>query len=152
MFCFYLQGFPDSILNCRACDSAQTVHPECWPIPVPKNDPYFPAVNSTSGKPHCIAFTRSLPGQQRLGKVFTCGSSFRIRRRQHVARDTEWPFSPPPWSPTTRVFWNHIFIIQLLPFSFWCAFFSTKFLLLAVPEIRVQNPAWGKLVWTNFLN
>ena len=65
----FLQGFPDSILNCRSCDSAQTVHPECWPIPVPKNDPHFPAVNATSGKPHCIAFTRSLPGQQRLGNA-----------------------------------------------------------------------------------
>ena len=63
----FFQGFPDSILDCRGCDSAQTVHPECWPIPVPKNDPYFPALNTTSGQPHCIAFTRSLPGQQRLG-------------------------------------------------------------------------------------
>ena len=54
-------------MDCRSCDSAQTVHPECWPIPVPKNDPYFPALNTTSGRPHCIAFTRSLPGQQRLG-------------------------------------------------------------------------------------
>lgn len=61
------KGFPDSILDCRACDSSQTVHPECWPIPVPKNDPYFPALNTTSGRANCIAFTRSLPGQQRLG-------------------------------------------------------------------------------------
>ena len=51
----------------RACDSSQTVYPECWPIPVPRNDPYFPALNISSGRPHCIAFTRSLPGQQRLG-------------------------------------------------------------------------------------
>ena len=43
------------------------MHPECWPIPVPRNDPYFPALNISSGRPHCIAFTRSLPGQQRLG-------------------------------------------------------------------------------------
>uniref|UniRef100_A0A0K2TRR1 Uncharacterized protein n=1 Tax=Lepeophtheirus salmonis TaxID=72036 RepID=A0A0K2TRR1_LEPSM len=61
------KGFPDSILDCRGCDSARTVHPECWPISVPKNDPYFPALNTTSGRAHCIAFTRSLPGQQRLG-------------------------------------------------------------------------------------
>eukprot|EP00095_Tigriopus_kingsejongensis_P003939 maker-scaffold473_size162088-snap-gene-0.25 protein:Tk03939 transcript:maker-scaffold473_size162088-snap-gene-0.25-mRNA-1 annotation:"hypothetical protein DAPPUDRAFT_42141" len=61
------KGFPDAILDCRACDSSQTVHPECWPIPVPKNDPYFPALNTTSGRANCIAFTRSLPGQQRLG-------------------------------------------------------------------------------------
>ncbi len=32
-----------------------------------QNDPYFPALNTSSGRPHCIAFTRSLPGQQRLG-------------------------------------------------------------------------------------
>ena len=44
------KGFPDSILDCRSCDAAQTVHPECWPIPVPKNDPYFPALNTTSGQ------------------------------------------------------------------------------------------------------
>ena len=67
-FSLLFQGFPDSILDCRSCDSSNTVHPECWPIPVPKNDPYFPALNTTSGRAHCIAFTRSLPGQQRLGK------------------------------------------------------------------------------------
>jgi len=61
------KGVRDIILDCRACDSSQTVHPECWPIPVPRNDPYFPALNISSGRPHCIAFTRSLPGQQRLG-------------------------------------------------------------------------------------
>ena len=36
---------------------------------VPKNDPYFPALNTTSGRPHCIAFTRSLPGQQRQEQI-----------------------------------------------------------------------------------
>ncbi|XP_037074559.1 eosinophil peroxidase-like [Pollicipes pollicipes] len=56
-----------SILNCRDCDSANRVHPECWPIEVPRNDPYFPPVNVSSGRPFCIAFTRSLPGQQTLG-------------------------------------------------------------------------------------
>jgi len=61
------KGVHNNILDCRACDSSQTVHPECWPIPVPRNDPYFPALNISSGRPHCIAFTRSLPGQQRLG-------------------------------------------------------------------------------------
>ena len=61
------KGVHNIILDCRACDSSQTVHPECWPIPVPRNDPYFPALNISSGRPHCIAFTRSLPGQQRLG-------------------------------------------------------------------------------------
>ncbi|KAF0289714.1 Peroxidasin [Amphibalanus amphitrite] len=61
------KGFGDSILNCRDCDSANRVHPECWPIRVPENDPYFPPVDVSSGKPFCIAFTRSLPGQQSLG-------------------------------------------------------------------------------------
>ena len=61
-------GFGDSILNCRDCDSANRVHPECWPISVPQNDPYFPPVNVSSGRPFCIAFTRSLPGQQTLGE------------------------------------------------------------------------------------
>ncbi|XP_043188890.1 peroxidasin homolog pxn-1-like [Amphibalanus amphitrite] len=61
------KGFGDSILNCRDCDSANRVHPECWPISVPQNDPYFPPVNVSSGRPFCIAFTRSLPGQQTLG-------------------------------------------------------------------------------------
>ena len=61
-------GFGDSILNCRDCDSANRVHPECWPIEVPQNDPYFPPVDVSSGRPFCIAFTRSLPGQQSLGQ------------------------------------------------------------------------------------
>ncbi|MCL4120727.1 UNVERIFIED_CONTAM: hypothetical protein GTU68_004371 [Idotea baltica] len=61
------KGFQNSILDCRDCQSQQRVHPECWPIPVPDNDPYFPSVNISSGRPFCIAFTRSLPGQQTLG-------------------------------------------------------------------------------------
>ncbi|RXG68404.1 Chorion peroxidase [Armadillidium vulgare] len=61
------KGFQNSILDCRDCQSQQRVHPECWPIPVPDNDPYFPSVNISSGRPFCISFTRSLPGQQTLG-------------------------------------------------------------------------------------
>ena len=70
---FRLAGFGDSILNCRDCDSANRVHPECWPISVPQNDPYFPPVNVSSGRPFCIAFTRSLPGQQTLGESLLPG-------------------------------------------------------------------------------
>ncbi|KAG7157757.1 Peroxidasin-like 3 [Homarus americanus] len=61
------KGFQSSILDCRDCEAQQRVHPECWPIPVPDNDPFYPAVNISSGRPFCIAFTRSLPGQQTLG-------------------------------------------------------------------------------------
>ncbi|KAK4300435.1 hypothetical protein Pmani_027361 [Petrolisthes manimaculis] len=61
------KGFQNSILDCRDCESQQRVNPECWPIPVPDNDPFFPSVNISSGRPFCIAFTRSLPGQQTLG-------------------------------------------------------------------------------------
>ncbi|XP_063588513.1 uncharacterized protein LOC134765694 [Penaeus indicus] len=61
------KGFQNSILDCRDCESQQRVHPECLPIPVPDNDPYYPSVNISSGRPFCIAFTRSLPGQQTLG-------------------------------------------------------------------------------------
>ncbi|EFX87909.1 hypothetical protein DAPPUDRAFT_42141, partial [Daphnia pulex] len=61
------RGFQDAILNCRDCDSPTNVHPECWPIPIPSNDPFFPKVNLQTGRPVCMSFTRSLPGQQRLG-------------------------------------------------------------------------------------
>lgn len=44
-----------------------TVHPQCFPIPVPKGDPFFPHVNSTTGEPSCIPATRSMPGQRTLG-------------------------------------------------------------------------------------
>ena len=52
------KGFQDSILDCRDCESQQRVHPECWPITVENNDPFFPTVNISSGRPFCIAFTR----------------------------------------------------------------------------------------------
>lgn len=62
------KGPRNSILNCRECDSTQTVHPECWPIPVPATDSYYPAqAAAASGKGYCIPFTRSLAGQQQLG-------------------------------------------------------------------------------------
>ncbi|XP_059471181.1 uncharacterized protein LOC132194111 [Neocloeon triangulifer] len=60
-------GFQNSILECKECDSQVTLHPECYPIPVPMDDPYYPNINSTTGKPVCIQVTRSLPGQLTLG-------------------------------------------------------------------------------------
>ncbi|XP_050709012.1 heme peroxidase 2-like isoform X23 [Eriocheir sinensis] len=60
------KGFQDSILDCRRCDSPQTVHPECFPIGIPSNDPFFPPVNISSGQPFCIPLTRSMPGQLTL--------------------------------------------------------------------------------------
>lgn len=62
------RGFGDSIIDCRSCDSPRTVHPECAPIPIPPNDPWFPHIDRGNGRPMCIPFTRSLPGQLTLGK------------------------------------------------------------------------------------
>jgi peroxidase len=63
----FVRGFADSILECKDCDAKERIHPECLPIPVPKGDPFYPRVNITSGKPFCLAFTRSMPGQLTLG-------------------------------------------------------------------------------------
>lgn len=52
------KGFQNSILDCRDCQSPERVHPECWPITVENNDPFFPSVNIATGRPFCIAFTR----------------------------------------------------------------------------------------------
>lgn len=61
------KGFHESIPQCRSCNSARTVHPECNPIPIPSRDHYYPEVNVTSGERLCFPFMRSLPGQQSLG-------------------------------------------------------------------------------------
>ncbi|KAK6624368.1 hypothetical protein RUM44_011227 [Polyplax serrata] len=61
------KGFFASIPDCRSCDSAFTIHPECMPIPIPHGDPHYPQINETNGAPICLAFMRSLPGQQYLG-------------------------------------------------------------------------------------
>jgi len=61
------RGFGGSIIDCSSCDAARTIHPECSPIPVPPNDPWYPAIDRATGRPKCIAFTRSLPGQLSLG-------------------------------------------------------------------------------------
>jgi hypothetical protein len=67
-FILYLGFVGESILDCQPCDAMTSVHPECFPIPVPDDDPYFPKVNITSGKRMCIPVTRSMPGQLTLGK------------------------------------------------------------------------------------
>lgn len=61
------KGFAESIPSCRPCDSPQTVHPECNPIPLPAGDHFYPELNVTSGTRVCFPFMRSLPGQQTLG-------------------------------------------------------------------------------------
>lgn len=60
-------GFFESIPDCRRCDSARTVHPECNPFPVPPGDHYYPEINITSGERMCFPSMRSLPGQRGLG-------------------------------------------------------------------------------------
>lgn len=65
-----ISGFNGVLLDCRSCDSAQTVHPECFPIPVPIHDPYFPPLNSTDKTQRCLALVRSLPGQLTMGMIF----------------------------------------------------------------------------------
>uniref|UniRef100_A0A6A7FZ72 Peroxidasin-like protein n=1 Tax=Hirondellea gigas TaxID=1518452 RepID=A0A6A7FZ72_9CRUS len=61
------KGFQDSILDCRQCNSPEVLHPECFPIGIPRNDPFFPPVNISSGQPICMPVTRSMPGQLTLG-------------------------------------------------------------------------------------
>ncbi|BET01777.1 oxidoreductase activity, acting on peroxide as acceptor [Nesidiocoris tenuis] len=61
------RGFFSSIPDCRPCDSAIAVHPECMPIAVPQGDPFYPQRNVTTGERMCLAFMRSLPGQQSFG-------------------------------------------------------------------------------------
>jgi hypothetical protein len=58
-------GPQGSILDCSACDSQKTVHPECMPMPIPNNDPYFPSVKD--GRPQCLHFARSINAQVKLG-------------------------------------------------------------------------------------
>ena len=66
---FFYRGFADSILECKECDSNLRVHPECLPVPVPQGDPFYPPINITTGRPFCLAFTRSMPGQLTLGEI-----------------------------------------------------------------------------------
>ena len=67
---FFCRGFADSILECKECDAKVRVHPECLPIAIPQGDPFYPPINITTGRPFCLAFTRSMPGQLTLGEIF----------------------------------------------------------------------------------
>ncbi|XP_022240053.1 thyroid peroxidase-like [Limulus polyphemus] len=62
------QGPLGSALNCKNCESGLVVHPECFPIRIPKNDPFYPVVDLNTGQANCISFVRSLPGQLKLGR------------------------------------------------------------------------------------
>jgi peroxidase len=64
------RGFFVSIPDCRDCDSARLVHPECMPIPVPPGDPYYPPLNTTNRQSKCFSFMRSLPGQLNIGSKY----------------------------------------------------------------------------------
>lgn len=52
------------MLNCKACNSKQTVHPECNPISIPNNDPFFRNANKQE---QCLHFVRSMNAQKTLG-------------------------------------------------------------------------------------
>ena len=56
------RGFNSSILDCKPCNSSFD-HPACFPILIPKDDIFYPKQSDRQ----CMAFTRSLPGQQKLG-------------------------------------------------------------------------------------
>ena len=53
------RGFAGSILDCMSCTSGAE-HPSCYPILIPGGDSHFP-------RHSCMAFTRSLPAQDKLG-------------------------------------------------------------------------------------
>ena len=59
-----VRGHDNSILDCKSC-SSNKVHPACFPIPVPEGDNFY-AYNKVD--PKCIPFTRSMSGQDSLGK------------------------------------------------------------------------------------
>lgn len=64
------------MLDCEACDSGQTVDRNCFPVPIPPNDPFFPLANE-DGRPKCLHFARSLVGQLTLGEPFSSALSER---------------------------------------------------------------------------
>ena len=59
-----VRGHDNSILECKSCNSGD-LHPACNPIKVPKGDPFF---SNNRVNPKCIPFTRSLSGQQKIGR------------------------------------------------------------------------------------
>ena len=60
-----IRGHDNSILDCRSCKSNR-VHPACDPISIPEGDSFF-TYNRVD--PKCIPFTRSVAGQQELGRA-----------------------------------------------------------------------------------
>lgn len=95
-------GFFASIPDCRSCDSAITVHPECMPIPIPRGDHFYPQINETSGQRVCIAFMRSLPGQQHLGLYYKQSPS-------NVLQPAKITYPPKP-GPREQINQNSAFI------------------------------------------
>lgn len=62
------EGPDGATLRCRACDSPRRINKECFPIPIPANDPHFPSVSRKNPNiPQCLPFTRSMSGQRTLG-------------------------------------------------------------------------------------
>ncbi|KAL1444806.1 hypothetical protein MTO96_029450 [Rhipicephalus appendiculatus] len=62
------EGPNGETLRCRACDSPRRINKECFPIPIPTNDPHFPSVSRKNPNiPQCLPFTRSMSGQRTLG-------------------------------------------------------------------------------------
>ncbi|VDL70130.1 unnamed protein product [Nippostrongylus brasiliensis] len=59
-------GPNNEVLNCTRCDSFFTVSPNCLPVPIPEGDPFF-TTSDQEGPPRCLAFIRSLNGQNQLG-------------------------------------------------------------------------------------
>ncbi|GMR34905.1 hypothetical protein PMAYCL1PPCAC_05100, partial [Pristionchus mayeri] len=59
------RGPANEVLNCSRCDSHSSISPECLPVAVPLNDPFFPPYVGEEKK--CLPLTRSLPGQLSLG-------------------------------------------------------------------------------------
>lgn len=77
----FRQGFVgEGILNCAACDSPTSVHPQCFPIEIPDSDPYFPS-RDAEGNKLCIPATRSMPGQLSLGQyLFSIRTIYSLRK------------------------------------------------------------------------
>ncbi|GMT13685.1 hypothetical protein PFISCL1PPCAC_4982, partial [Pristionchus fissidentatus] len=59
------RGPNNEVMNCSRCDSHSSISPECLPVAVPLDDPFFPPYEGEERK--CLPLTRSLPGQLSLG-------------------------------------------------------------------------------------
>ncbi|XP_014665270.1 PREDICTED: uncharacterized protein LOC106807453 [Priapulus caudatus] len=60
------RGFNNSVLDCSNCNSFTTVSTECFPIEVPRDDPFFP-ITTPEGNRKCMGFARSSPISLRFG-------------------------------------------------------------------------------------